>query len=166
MTPYHALTTLLLTLLFLFFPATLPAVQEGQGLIPFAGTDLDGHPLDLRQSIGSKAVLLVFWASWCPSCKSEVPKINELADKYRGRGMEFIAVNVGHNDSVERAKAFMRKTMMRYPSYFDGSGKVREQYQVVGVPTIIIADKHGVVRFRNYMTPEISESTFARLMAD
>ena len=160
------LTRLLLVLAFLLLPASLPAVQEGQQLLPFKGTDLEGNVLDLRQSIGTKPVLLVFWASWCPSCKEEVPKINRLAEKYGGRGMEFIAINVGYNDSVERARAFMEKTRMRYPAYFDGSGKVTQQYQLLGVPTILIADKHGVVRFRNFMTPDITETNFSQLMAD
>ncbi|WP_448871293.1 TlpA family protein disulfide reductase [Desulfobulbus propionicus] len=160
------LTRLLLVLALLLLPASLPAVQEGQRLLPFKGTDLDGNSLDLGQSIGSKPVLLVFWASWCPSCKTEVPKINRLVEKFRSRGMEFFAINVGYNDSIERAKAFMEKTGMRYPAYFDGSGKVSEQYQLLGVPTILIADRHGVVRFRHFMTPDLGETTFSQLMAD
>jgi thiol-disulfide isomerase/thioredoxin len=161
----QSLTTLLLLVL-LLVPGSLSAVQQGQPLIPFKGTDLDGKSLDLTQSIGRKPVLLVFWASWCPSCRTEVPKINQLSEKYRARGMEFVAVNVGYNDSVERARSFMAKTGMRYPAYFDGSGKVTQQYQLLGVPTILIADKHGVVRFRNFMTPDITEANFNQLMAD
>ena len=101
--------------------------------------DLNGNPIDLSQSIGTKPVLLIFWASWCPSCRAEVPKINQLAEKYRGRGMDFVAVNVGYNDSVGRAQAFVRKTKMEYPAYFDGTGKVTAQYKLIGVPTIIVA---------------------------
>ena len=157
---------LLLPLFFLLLPASLPAVKQGDPLVPFKGTSLDGQAIDLYQTIGNKPVMLIFWASWCPSCKTEVPKINKLAEKYRARGMEFIAVNVGYNDSVERAQAFARATNMHYPAYFDGSGKVSEQYQLIGVPTIIIADKHGTVRFRNYMAPDISDAKFAQLMAD
>ena len=162
----HPLMSLLLLVFFFGLPASLPAVQQGQQLIPFKGTDLAGKAFDLQQSIGRRPVLLVFWASWCPSCKTEVPKINKLAEKYSGQGMDFIAVNVGYNDSVERAQAFMEKTGMRYPAYFDGSSKVSEQYQLVGVPTILIADKHGVIRFRNFMTPDITEANFNQLMAD
>lgn len=165
-TSLNSLTTLLLVLCLLLFPTTLWAVQEGQQLIPFKGTDLDGKPVDLQQSIGVKPVLLIFWASWCPSCRAEVPKINRLAEKYRSRGMEFVAVNVGYNDSVERARAFVRKTGMQYSAYFDGSGKVTGQYELIGVPTVIIADKHGVIRFRNYAAPDITEANFAQLMAD
>jgi thiol-disulfide isomerase/thioredoxin len=161
----HLKTLLLLTWLILL-PCSLLAAQEGQRLIPFKGYDLNGQPFDLQQSIGSKPVMLIFWASWCPSCKTEVPKINQLAEKFRSRGMEFIGVNVGYNDSVERAQAFVKKTGMSYPVFFDSKGAVTEQYGLQGVPTVIIADKNGVIRFRNFAAPDVTEATFAQLMAD
>ena len=161
----HLKTLLLLTWLILL-PCSLLAQQVGEQLVPFKGNDLYGQPFDLQQSIGHKAVILVFWASWCPSCRTEVPKINKLAEKFRSRGMDFIAVNVGFNDSVERAQSFVKKTGMSYPAYFDGTGMVTEHYRLQGVPTIIIADKHGVIRFRDFAAPDITEDKFAQLMAD
>jgi thiol-disulfide isomerase/thioredoxin len=158
-------TILVLSLLFLL-PASLWAAQMGQALIPFKGSDLKGQPYDLQDSIGKKPVMLIFWASWCPTCKTEVPRMNKLAEKFRPRGMEFIAVNIGFNDSIERAQAFVKKTGMTYPAYFDGTETIAEKYRLQGVPTVIIADKHGIVRFRNFTAPEISEENFAQLMAD
>ena len=161
-----SLRLLVLLASLLFFPGLSPAVQQGQQLVPFKGTDMEGKPFDLAQSIGSKPVMLIFWASWCPTCKTEVPKINQLAEKYRSRGMEFVAVNVGFNDSVERANAFAQKTGMTYPAFFDGTGTIAEKYRLQGVPTVIIADKHGIIRFRNFSAPDISEANFAQLIAD
>ena len=158
-------TFLLLTLL-LLLPCTVPAAQLGQALIPFKGTDIEGQPFDLQKIIGSNPVMLIFWASWCPTCKTEVPKINQLAEKYQSRGMDFIAVNVGFNDSLERAKAFIQKTGMTYPAFFDGTETLAEKYRLQGVPTVIIADKQGIIRYRNFIVPEISEANFAQLTAN
>jgi thiol-disulfide isomerase/thioredoxin len=160
------LKTLVVLVWLILLPCSLVTAEESLRLIPFKGHDLNGQPIDLQQSIGSKSVMLIFWASWCPSCKTEVPKINQLAAKFRSRGMEFIAVNVGYNDSVERAQSFVKKTGMSYPVFFDSTGKVTEQYRLQGVPTIIIADKQGVIQFRNYAVPDISEAIFAQLMAN
>ncbi len=144
---------------------SLRASQAKEYLVPFAGKDLNGQPVDLRQSIGSRPVMLIFWASWCPSCVTEVPKINQLAKKYRQRGMDFIAVNVGYNDSVERARAFIKEAAMDYPAVFDSSGMISSRYMIQGVPTVIIADKHGLVRFRDFVVPEIDENDFSQLSA-
>ena len=160
------LKTLLVLVWLLLLPCSLLAAQDEQRLIPFKGHDLNGQPFDLQQSIGSKPVMLIFWASWCPTCKTEVPKINQLAAKFKDRGMDFIAVNVGFNDSVERAQAFVKKTGMLYPVFFDTTGAISEQYRLQGVPTVIIADKQGVIQFRNYGAPDISEANFAQLMAN
>ena len=86
--------------------------------------------------------------------------------KVRGAGDGVGRGQCGFNDSVERAQGFIRKTGMHYPALFDGSGKITEPYALVGVPTVIIADKKGVVRFRNFVAPDISEEQFARLTAD
>lgn len=161
--PLHLLV--LLACLFCL-PGLALAVQQGQPLVPFKGNDLDGKPFDLAGSIGSKPIMLIFWASWCPTCATEVPKVNRLAQQYRERGMEFVAVNVGFNDSVERAQSFARRTGMTYPALFDGSGGITGPYALLGVPTVIIADKKGIVRFRHFAAPDINEEQFARLNAD
>lgn len=144
---------------------TLSAAQLGQPLLPFHGTDLNGEPYDLQEGIGNRPIVLIFWASWCPTCKSEVPKINQLAEKYQPLGMEFIAVNVGFNDTVERAQAFAQQTGMNYRAYFDGSGTLAKKYRLQGIPTVIIADRHGIIRFRNFTTPDITDAFFEQLSA-
>ena len=163
--PTFLVRTIAQLTLLLCLATTVSAAQLGQSLIPFKGTDLKGEQYDLQQSIGTKPIMLIFWASWCPTCKTEVPKINKLAEKYQQLGMEFVAVNVGFNDTVERALAFVQQTGMTYRAYFDGSGTIAEKYRLQGVPTVIIADRQGIVRFRNFTTPDITDAHFAQLSA-
>ncbi len=166
-TMQKTLATLATAVFFLVaFSASLMAGEQGVKLIPFKGYDLNGNAVDVEKSIGNKPVMLIFWASWCPSCRTEAPKLNELVRKYSGRGMDFIGVNVGVNDTYERAKAFAQKTGMTYPNLFDATGTIGQQYALQGVPTVVIADKSGVVRYYGYETPEISEETFQQLMAN
>lgn len=77
--------------------------------------------------------------------------------------MEFIGINVGHNDSERKARRFMDKTGMTYPVIFDNKGKISRQYGIQGVPTILVADKKGVIVFKNYGVPEISDDKFQQL---
>ena len=155
---------ILLTLaLILLLPVSALALNQGGSLLPFTAKDMDGKTVDLTTVIGTKPVMLIFWASWCPNCKTEVPKVNALVDKYRDQGMEFIGINVGHNDSERKARRFMDKTRMTYPVIFDSKGKISRQYGVQGVPTILVADKKGVIVFKNYGVPEISDEIFQQL---
>ena len=147
----------------LLLPLSALAVDVGQGLIPFAGTSLQGEKIDLDQYIGKNPIMLIFWASWCPNCQREVPKVNALLKEYGPRGMKFIAINVGMNDSVERARAFMKKHGMNYPVLFDQKSVLSRKYGVQGVPTVVVADKQGRVIFRNFGVPEISEENFQKM---
>jgi len=154
---------LLPLILLLLLPVSAMALNQGESLIPFTAQDMDGGSIDLASVIGQKPVMLVFWASWCPNCKSEVPKIKALVDKYGEKGMTFIGINVGHNDSVAKARRFMKKTGMTYPVIFDQKGDISRKYAIQGVPTVLVADKKGTVVFKNYGVPKITDDDFLHL---
>ncbi len=155
--------TLLCFVLLLLLPVTALAINQGDPLIPFAAQDMDGNNIDISTVIGKKPIMLVFWASWCPNCKSEVPKIKKLVDKYGTKGMTFIGINVAHNDSEARARRFMDKSGMTYPVIFDKEGNISRKYAVQGVPTVVVADKKGTVVFKNYGVPAITDDDFHHL---
>ena len=141
------------------------SAREGS-LTPFEGYDLDGKPLDVEACIGKQPVMLVFWATWCPTCKEEIPYINSLVRQFAERGMAFFGVNVGQNDTYKRAKAFAVKYGMQYPTYFDQSSAISMRYGVRGLPTVVIADKKGIVRYYGFSAPQISEAIFQELTKD
>ncbi|NQS72358.1 MAG: TlpA family protein disulfide reductase [Desulfobulbaceae bacterium] len=161
-----ALSLVMAIFFFTVLTGQLVANEREVMLIPFKGYDLNGNPIDVATSIGNKPVMLIFWASWCPTCRTEVPKLNKLVEQYAERGMEFVGVNVGFNDSYRRAKKFAQKTGMIYPNLFDATGVIGEQYGLQGVPTVVIADKKGLIRFYGHSTPDISEEVFQQLMAN
>lgn len=158
------LTFLSLALL-LILPVSAAATQVDKQMVPFAGQDMHGNPLDLKDIIGNKAIMLVFWASWCPNCKVEAPKINDLYKKYGDHGLAIIGIDVGYNDTVKRARVFMEETKMAYPVIFDSDHSITNTYKVQGVPTVIIADRSGTIRFRNFKVPDITEEDYQKLIA-
>ena len=158
--------SLLVLVAFIFI---LPAVGlsrplgEGDQLQPFTATDMNGQHVDLAESLGRQPIMLVFWASWCPHCKTEVPKINALFAKYRNRGMYFLGINVGQNDSQRRASHFITKTGMAYPVIYDNDHVLGQEYGVQGVPTVLIANRQGRIVFRGFGVPDITEKQFIQL---
>jgi len=109
----------------------------------FQLTDLEGRPIRLSDLRG-KAVWITFWASWCPPCQQETPVIRELADAYRSRGLEVVAVQV--QETVDDGRRYAERYGLRYTIGSDVSGHVFRAYRVFGLPTQFFLDADGVIR--------------------
>lgn len=117
------------------FPmATLPALN-GKG------------SLDLSKYKG-KVVIVDFWASWCEPCKIELPYLNGLAKKYKGKDVVIIGVNL--DEKQADAMTFLKDHPVQLPLAYDGVKKVlAEKAEIEVMPTSFIIDKKGVVAERH-----------------
>ena len=157
----------LLTIMAFLVPP-LHAANIGQKMPAFEVTTLDGTVMESGKIIGNKPLFLVFWATWCPNCKREIPNINQLSEEFgpkarNGEGMEFLGVNVGVNDSLRKVRRYAKKYTMDYPIYFDKDSSLTKRFKVSGTPTVIIVDKSGTVRYRDVSPPEDLASHFEDL---
>ncbi len=146
-------TLYLLVLGVLLLPLTAQAVQVGEPMPSFSLTTLDGEVIESSSLVGEKPVFFVFWATWCPNCKAEIPHINEMAEEFGPKGMTFLGINVGVNDSEKKVRRYAEKYKMHYPLYFDEGSKLTRTFKVAGTPTVIIVDKNGIVRYRDVAPP-------------
>lgn len=103
---------------------------------------LPGPNLSLA-SLHGKAVYLNFFATWCPPCNSEAPAIDALARKYSARGLAIVGIDVLEN--ARKAASFRDQHHLSYPVVID-DGRLRDQYQVNGLPVHVFIDRTGVVR--------------------
>ena len=154
----------LILLAICFFPFTLQAAQVGEAMPSFSLTTLDGKVIDSSALFGKSPVFLVFWATWCPNCKAEIPHINEMAAEFVPKGMTFIGVNVGVNDSVKKVRRYAQKYNIQYPLYFDAGSKLTRKFKIAGTPTVIIVDKSGIIRYRDVAPPPDLMTHFDALM--
>jgi len=135
---------------------TLTAAAGGVTAIGRAGTQvgspapdfqlpkINGATVSLADLRGKPAVI-VFWASWCSSCKEEAPRINALAAEYAGKGVRVLGINV--KDSPAGAEAGVKEFGIKYPVARDPDASVARAYGVRGTPTVIFLDRKGVVRY-------------------
>src|SRR6185295_6772354 len=79
---------------------------------------LDGKEADLAQYIGKTAIVMEFWATWCPNCKELEPTLVAAIKKY-GNQVKFVGVAVSVNETPERVKAFVAKHGLPGDHYFD-----------------------------------------------
>lgn len=127
-------------------PAPVPAAPPENPAADFTLLDLDGQPVRLSQFRG-QAVVLNFWASWCPACRAEARDFGDFARRYRERGVVVVGVNL--REDAATARAFAEANGMDYPLLRDADGAVSRMYGVVGIPTTIFIDAVGGMRARH-----------------
>jgi len=153
--------------MFLFIlvsPAAGLAVNVGEKSPGFMLKTIDGKELQSCEIKGKKPLFLVFWATWCPACKKEIPKLKKIYSTFEPKGMDFLAVDVGVNDSLAKVKRYIKKYKISYPVAFDEGSQVTRLFNIQGTPTIIIVDRHGIVRYRSAAVPEDLKKHFEDLM--
>jgi cytochrome c biogenesis protein CcmG/thiol:disulfide interchange protein DsbE len=114
------------------------------GMMP-DGSALAGN-LDLSAYRG-KVVYLDFWASWCAPCRESFPWLGDLVHEYGAQNLVVIAVNVDHDR--QRAERFLSATPANFPIIYDPHGEIAAAYKVVGMPSAVLIDRAGTVRFHH-----------------
>lgn len=90
-------------------------------------------------------VMINFWASWCEPCRTEFPLIDALYKKYKKLGFTVLAVNI--EPDATAAQGFLKNTPVTFPVLLDGKNTVSESYKVDAMPTTVLVDRSGNLRF-------------------
>jgi peroxiredoxin len=123
--------------------STALAVNQG-ALAPEIGLkDRSGKAVQLSQLRGS-VVIVDFWASWCAPCRDELPVLEALYQKYRGKGL--VVVGVGQDADAAKMAKFLRATELSFPVVHDAEGAVARRYAPPKMPTSYIVDRQGLIR--------------------
>ena len=118
---------------------------RGKPAIDFTLRTIDGEPIQLSGYRGQKIVHLMFWATWCPSCITEGPKLKKLYQEVQGKPYEILAIDVGFNDSLQRVRQLQERYQLPYKIIFDESAGLALKYGVIGIPTHVIVNREGVI---------------------
>jgi thiol-disulfide isomerase/thioredoxin len=117
------------------------AIPEARPL--FSLQDTDGKLRSISEWDG-KALVINFWATWCPPCRREIPMLNALHTDYTPRGVEVIGVAVDFRESVLE---YLRKTPVAYPVLIgeqDGIDAAKAfGMETMGFPFTIFTDRKG-----------------------
>lgn len=120
------------------------APNVGQLAPDFTLTDLEGKTVKLSDLRG-RAVLLNFWASWCPPCRAEMPDLQEAHEQY-GDDIRILAVNIQEDREV--VKDFVREFGLTFTVLLDSDGSVARTYRIAAIPTSFFIDRSGIIRLR------------------
>ena len=121
------------------------ASAAGKGPAPnFTLKSLTGKNLKLSELRGN-VVMINFWASWCGPCRQEMPLLNALHNKYEPLGFTVLGVNVEENSAD--ARGFLGNTPVDFPVLLDNKNQVSKMYDVVAMPTTVVVDRDGNMRY-------------------
>lgn len=124
-------------------PPAETGVTAGKTLSGFMLADLAGNQIKVAPD--GRILVLNFWATWCPPCREEMPELEKFAQKYNGQ-VQFYAVNI--QEPAETAAAFMTRNQYTMPVLLDKDGAVAKSFRINAIPTTIVADKQGVIKYR------------------
>lgn len=136
--------------------STAAVRAEGMVAPNFTLNDIKGNSVSLSDFRNVKPVLVVFWATWCPYCRKEMPKIARLNDRL-GDKLEILALSL--KESQDKVASYARKEKLHFTMLLDQDGAVASNYGVTGLPTLILIDKEGRrVLVESALSPELQES--------
>jgi peroxiredoxin len=117
----------------------------------FTLKSLKDKNLALREFRG-QVVMINFWATWCGPCRQEMPVLNVLYEKYRRDGFVLFGINIDADSG--NAAQMASKLKVTYPILFDTEKKTSMLYQVSAMPTTVLIDRSGKVRYvqKGYLT--------------
>ena len=139
--------------------ATKPSGLKGIGALrrlgsvgkafELAGKTIQGQSVDIR-SYKNRAVLVLFWATWCKPCTEDLPQIKALYQQYRGKGFEILGVNV--DATTEQIGPYIKEYQVPWP-HLRGEGGLdspaARHYGIISLPTMFLIDKTGKVISNN-----------------
>ena len=120
-------------------------------------TDLDGetHTLEAYQG---RVLVLHFWASWCPYCRSEISELRELQQQWTSKDVRVMAVST--DQDLETLKRFIAQQRLPYPVIADveQESSLSDQYGVSGIPVTYVIGRDGRIAERLNGASEIIET--------
>ncbi len=149
-----------------------PAAEVNRPASDFALPSLGGGEIRLAEHRG-KVVLLNFWYTGCAPCREETPALQAAYSRLAGQGLQIIGVNVRQNerngpDGEADIQRFIDQYKVSYPIALDVDSQVDRDYQVYVLPTSVMIDRNGNVRYLLFsaITTQDVEALFNKLQQE
>jgi len=117
----------------------LPVLSGGRVKL----SELRGHP-----------VVVTFWQTWCPSCRSEFPELIKVNAANAVAGLVVLGINDpmqehSSGDGAKHVKLFVEEIGVSFQIALDKNGRARDRFGILTLPTTIFIDSDGVVQAIN-----------------
>ncbi len=124
------------------------------------GTMLNGKQFKLNSTKG-EVVLVTFWATWCPTCRAEMPTFRKFYEANKKSGFEMVTVSIDDAmsdiDDYSKLSNWMTKTNQSFPSLWRNDPSYKDNFgKVFATPTAFLIGRDGKVieSFKGAIKPE------------
>lgn len=138
----NILKSVVLMSLFLSFSSS--SLTLGQVAPDFTLKSMSGVNYNLLEQRGN-IIVINFWASWCGPCRKEMPVLQSFQDEYEDLGISVWGINVEQENQAGRD--FLNDIKVEFPIFFDSNNAISAAYQVEAMPTTVLVDRNGKIRF-------------------
>jgi thiol-disulfide isomerase/thioredoxin len=103
---------------------------------------LTGRRISFPEDYSGKLVLIDFWATWCPPCRVEFPRLREAYREFHPRGLEIVGVSLDapRGISADTVRRFLKDNDAQWEIIYDGASQIAGAYRVVGIPAGFLVD--------------------------
>jgi len=130
--------------------AVMLAVSVGQKAPDFTMNDVDGNPVALSSKIGSKLMLIDFWAAWCAPCRQENPNVVKVYNEFHKLGFDVFGVSLDRTkEDWIKAIADDKLTWTHVSDLQYWNNAAAKIYAVNAIPANFLIDEEGVIIGRN-----------------
>ncbi len=117
-----------------------PGPKAGEPAPEFTLQTLDGTPTSLKDYRG-QVVMVNFWATWCPPCRSEMPDMEQVYQEKKQDGFTVLAVNI--QEARDPIALFVNRFGLTFPILMDVAGEVTQQYGIYSLPSSYFIDREA-----------------------
>ena len=142
--------------------------QPGQGLQPGApapgfALQLDDGRFTTLDALKGRPVVINFWATWCGPCRLEMPELVAVA----AANPELVLLGANVQETRAQVEPFAAEFAMNFPVLLDPDGRLRQLYQVRGLPMTFFVDREGRIAsiYAGALTPAALQERLAAITA-
>ena len=108
---------------------------------------LGGGKTTIDELLKEGPVLLDFWATWCGPCLKEMVHLQRFHEKYSGYGLTILTINQDSPKSLSKVRSVVKSKKFSFKVALDPNGKIAKRLNAKLLPTTILVDMDGVIRW-------------------
>ena len=133
-------------------------VKAGQKAPAFKVPDVSGKVLTLKDFKG-KSLVLDFWATWCPDCRKDMPRMKALYEQARKSKKKIAFLGVSADTDKAALEAYVRENGIAWPQLYEGVKRnesvISADYHVKWIPSVYVIGPDGKVILSTVMIDKV-----------